>query len=69
MATKEEILKLLPKLLREDAAFREEVFSILTGNFATKEDIPGLLDELRRLREASERRFEAFWHPDPPGAA
>ncbi|GIW71468.1 MAG: hypothetical protein KatS3mg102_1010 [Planctomycetota bacterium] len=58
--TRDEPRQLLPQLLREDPAFREELFGLLAGKLATKDDIAKILEELRRQREDADRRFAAF---------
>ncbi|MHA1293397.1 MAG: hypothetical protein ACTSQJ_12105 [Promethearchaeota archaeon] len=48
---KDEFLKLLPKLIREDDEVKGAIITALSGVMATKEDI-------QRIIEHSERRFE-----------
>ncbi len=50
---KEEFLKLLPKLIREDDEVKGAIITALSGVVATKDDIT-------RLIEHSDRRFEAM---------
>ncbi|MHA1150704.1 MAG: hypothetical protein ACTSR8_20985 [Promethearchaeota archaeon] len=50
---KEEFLRLLPKLIREDDEVKGAIISALSGVMATKEDI-------QRVIEHSDRRFEAL---------
>lgn len=50
---KEEFLKLLPKLIREDDEVKGAIISALSGVMATKEDI-------QRVIEHSDKRFEAL---------
>lgn len=50
---KEEFLKLLPKLIREDDEIKGAIITALSGIVATKDDIA-------RIIEHSDRRFEAM---------
>jgi len=53
MIDKNELLKLLPKLIREDDEIKGAIITALSGVVATKEDIV-------RIIESSNRRFEAL---------
>ena len=48
----------LPDLLREHGEFRYEIMGILADVFASKDDLKQVLEEIRKLREDSNRRFE-----------
>ncbi|PXF56686.1 MAG: hypothetical protein C4B59_16495 [Candidatus Methanogaster sp.] len=47
----------LPDLLRERGEFRYEIMGILADVFASKDDLKQVLEEIRKLREDSNRRF------------
>lgn len=53
MIDKNELLKILPKLIREDDEIKGAIITALSGVVATKDDIA-------RLIEHSDRRFEAM---------
>jgi hypothetical protein len=59
---KREILEQLPQLIEEDREFRLTLTRMLRGEFADKQQtesrIEQLLDELRRDREANERKWD-----------
>ena len=59
---KQEILERLPQWIEEDAGFRLNLVRMLRGDFAEKQQTESrfdrLLDELRRDREANERKWE-----------
>jgi len=59
---KQEILERLPQWIEEDAGFRLSLARMLRGDFAEKQQTESrfdrLLDELRRDREANERKWE-----------
>jgi hypothetical protein len=48
----------LPDLLRDHGEFRYEIMGILADVFASKDDLKQVLEEIRKLREDSNRRFE-----------
>ena len=48
----------LPDLLREHGEFRYEIMGIMADVFASKDDLKQVLEEIRKLREDSNRRFE-----------
>jgi len=64
--SEQDLVRLLPKLLKEHPELRYEVVGILAESFATKSDTAILLEELKKLREdfnrkadEDSRRFEA----------
>ncbi|MHA1296486.1 MAG: hypothetical protein ACTSPH_07755 [Promethearchaeota archaeon] len=64
---KEEFLKLLPKLIREDDEVKGAIITALSGVVATKDDIARIIEhsdrrfeEMEKRFEASDKRFEAF---------
>lgn len=63
MLTRDELIQWmrteLPRLLQEDPAFRAQVIGILSEALVSKGELTRLLDELRAMREESQRRFEA----------
>ena len=48
----------LPDLLRDHGEFRYEIMGIMADVFASKDDLKQVLEEIRKLREDSNRRFE-----------
>jgi hypothetical protein len=64
MMTHEELIRWLkaelPRLLQEDPAFRAQVIGILSEVLVSKGELARLLEELRAMREESQRRFEAI---------
>ena len=48
----------LPRLLREDERFRYEIKGLLAETFSSKEELQAVLEEIRALREDTNRRFE-----------
>ncbi|MEM0272178.1 MAG: hypothetical protein QW514_06535 [Thermoprotei archaeon] len=54
----EDIIRLLPKLLREHPELRHEVAMILSESLADKGDIAAILDHLERLRADFNRKVE-----------
>ncbi|MHA1489843.1 MAG: hypothetical protein ACTSRI_09320 [Promethearchaeota archaeon] len=59
MIDKNELLKLLPKLIREDDEIKGAIITALSGVVATKEDIARLIELSNRRFEAMDKRFEA----------
>jgi len=63
MLTRDELIQWmrteLPRLLQEDPAFRAQVIGILSEALVSKGELTRLVDELRAMREESQRRFEA----------
>ncbi|MHA1282343.1 MAG: hypothetical protein ACTSQP_07510 [Promethearchaeota archaeon] len=56
---KEEFLKLLPKLIREDDQVKGAIITALSGVVATKEDIREVIKEFDKRFEILEKQFEA----------
>ena len=57
---KEEFLRLLPKLIREDDEVKGAIITALSGVVATKDDITRIIDHSDRRFEAIDKRFEAI---------
>jgi len=55
---KEEFLKLLPKLIREDDEVKGAILTALSGVVATKEDIARIIEHSDRRFELMDKRFE-----------
>ena len=60
MIDKNELLKLLPKLIREDDEIKGAIITALSGVVATKDDIARMIDHSNRRFEAVDKRFEAM---------
>ena len=60
MIDKNELLKLLPKLIREDDEIKGAIITALSGVVATKEDIERIIENSNRRFEAMDKRFEAM---------
>ena len=60
MIDKNELLKLLPKLIREDDEIKGAIITALSGVVATKEDIIRIIENSNRRFEAMDKRFEAL---------
>ena len=58
MIDKNELIKLLPKLIREDDEIKGAIITALSGVVATKEDIARLIELSNRRFEAMDKRFE-----------
>ena len=58
MIDKNELLKLLPKLIREDDEIKGAIITALSGVVATKEDIASLIEHSNRRFEEINKRFE-----------
>ena len=58
MIDKNELLKLLPKLIREDDEIKGAIITALSGVVATKEDIASLIEHSNRRFEEIDKRFE-----------
>ena len=58
MIDKNELLKLLPKLIREDDEIKGAIITALSGVVATKEDIASLIEHSNRRFEEVNKRFE-----------
>jgi len=57
---KNELLKLLPKLIREDDEIKGAIITALSGVVATKKDIIRIIEHSDRRFEAVDKRFEAM---------
>ena len=57
---KEEFLKLLPKLIKEDDRVKGAIITALSGVVATKDDIARLIEHSDRRFEQMDKRFEAL---------
>jgi len=57
---KEEFLKLLPRLIREDDEIKGAIISALSGIVTTKEDIKELIIEMDKRFETMDKRFETM---------
>jgi len=55
---KNKLLKLLPKLIREDDEIKGAIITALSGVVATKEDIASLIEHSNRRFEEIQKRFE-----------
>ena len=60
MFDKKELLKLLPKLIREDDEIKGAIITALSGVVATKEDIERIIENSNRRFEAMDKRFETM---------
>ena len=60
MIDKNELLKLLPKLIREDDEIKGTIITALSGVVATKEDIAHIIENSNRRFEAMDKRFETL---------
>ncbi len=60
MIDKDEFLKILPKLIREDDAVRGAIIAALSGVVATRDDIRDLIREMEKRFEAIDKRFEVI---------
>ncbi len=56
----EQLRRELPRLLREHPEVRHELWGMMLEAFPSRQEFMGLLEELRALREDSNRRFEAM---------
>jgi hypothetical protein len=54
----EQLRRALPALLREHPEVRHEVWGIMLEAFPSRQEFMALLDEMRAMREDSNRRFE-----------
>ncbi|MHA1732355.1 MAG: hypothetical protein ACTSU5_10440 [Promethearchaeota archaeon] len=55
----DELLQILPKLIRENDTVKGAIITALSGVVATREDIKELIAEMDKRFEAVDRRFEA----------
>ncbi len=60
MLDKNELLKLLPKLIREDDEVKGAVITALSGVVATKDDIKLVIEEFNKRFEGMDKRFEGM---------
>ncbi|TXT54501.1 MAG: hypothetical protein BAJALOKI1v1_2150006 [Promethearchaeota archaeon] len=60
MIDKNELLKLLPKLIREDDEIKGAIITALSGVVATKDDIARIIENFNRRFEEANKRFEAM---------
>ena len=58
MIDKNELLKLLPKLIREDDEIKGAIITALSGVVATKDDIARIIENSNRRFEEINKRFE-----------
>jgi hypothetical protein len=56
----EQLLKVLPKLVRENDTVKGAIITALSGVIATKEDKKEIIREMDKRFEASDKRFEAM---------
>ncbi|MEX2717911.1 MAG: hypothetical protein Q6370_016565, partial [Candidatus Sigynarchaeota archaeon] len=54
----DELVKILPKLIRENDTVKGAIISALSGVVATKDDIKALILEMDKRFEAVDKRFE-----------
>ncbi len=54
------LLKILPKLIKENDTIKGAIISILSGVVATKEDIKDIIREMDKRFESMDKRFEAL---------
>ncbi len=54
----DELIKILPQLIRENDAVRGAILSALSGVVATREDIKDMIREMDRRFEGVDKRFE-----------
>ncbi len=58
----EQLRRALPQLLREHPEVRHELWGLMLEAFPSRQEFLAFLEELRALREESNRRFEALQH-------
>jgi hypothetical protein len=58
----EQLRRVLPQLLREHPEVRYELWGLMLEAFPSRQELLALLEELRALREESNRRFEGLHH-------
>jgi hypothetical protein len=58
----EQLRRVLPRLLREHPEVRHELWGLMLEAFPSRQEFLDFLEELRALREESNRRFEALQH-------
>ncbi len=60
MIDKDELLKILPRHIREDDAIRGAIIAALCGVIATREDIKDIIREMDKRFEAVDKQFLAI---------
>ncbi|MGV9198686.1 MAG: hypothetical protein ACOC4M_07580 [Promethearchaeia archaeon] len=60
MIDKNELLKILPKLIREDDEIKGAIITALSGVVATKDDIARIIENSNRRFEEVNKRFESM---------
>jgi hypothetical protein len=58
----EQLRRALPQLLREHPEVRHELWGLMLEAFPSRQEFVALLEELRAMREESNRRFEELQH-------
>jgi hypothetical protein len=58
----EQLRRILPQLLREHPEVRYELWGLMLEAFPSRQELLAFLEELRALREESNRRFEGLHH-------
>src|ERR671919_71433 len=58
----EQLRRILPQLLREHPEVRYELWGLMLEAFPSRQELLAFLEELRALREESNRRFEGLQH-------
>jgi hypothetical protein len=58
----EQLRRALPQLLREHPEVRHELWGLMLEAFPSRQEFLALLEELRAMREESNRRFEGLQH-------
>jgi hypothetical protein len=58
----EQLKRALPQLLREHPEVRHELWGLMLEAFPSRQEFLAFLEELRALREESNRRFEGLQH-------
>jgi hypothetical protein len=58
----EQLRRALPQLLREHPEVRHELWGLMLEAFPSRQEFLAFLEELRALREESNRRFEGLQH-------
>ena len=58
----EQLRRVLPQLLREHPEVRHELWGLMLEAFPSRQELLAFLEELRALREESNRRFEGLHH-------
>jgi hypothetical protein len=58
----EHLRRALPQLLREHPEVRHELWGLLLEAFPSRQEFLAFLEELRAMREESNRRFEGLQH-------